>query len=228
MSNISNLTYETLLAYVLPAAIVELLFLPLLSDRLNLQWDNASAGYLVLGFISLSIVVGLVFNMWGTVVTTKIIDLQRRKRNLILFGESDKPTILFEYLKTLYPNAKGQNDKIDLVYAIFNFHVAEHIYARRNWDWYFYQSSRNIFATCPFSITGLILLAIQYTWSITTIIGVFLATIVILILVYNFMVRQLEVYYGFYAAVVLGYLLGQLPQTNDRRQPIVAKKKDSL
>ena len=212
MSNIASLTYETLLAYVLPAAIVELLFLPFLSDRLNLRWDIDSAGYLVLGFIGLSVVVGLAFNMWGTVVTTKLVDFQQKKRNLIFFGDSGKPSVLLKYLEALYPDAKEQDDKVELVYAIFNSYVVEHVYARRNWDWYFYQSSRNILTTCPFSIAGLVLLAIRDTWPSALIVGVFVATIVILAVLYSFMVRQLEIYYGFYVSVVLGHLLKQSAQ----------------
>jgi hypothetical protein len=41
------------------------------------------------------------------------------------------------------------------------------------------------------------------------------------------MLRQLEIYYGYYAAVVLGHLLDQLPKSNGKRKPIAAKKKDN-
>lgn len=210
MSNIASLTYETLLAYVLPAAIVELLFLPLLYDRLNLRWDTDSAGYLVLGFIGLSVSVGLLLNMWGTVLTI-LSRIQQRKRNLILFGKSDKPSFLFQRMQALYPNT-AEPQKVELVYAIFNSHVPEHIYARRNWDWSFYQASRNILTASPLSITALVLLAIRDTWPGTLIASVFVATIVILAVLYFFTLRQLEIYYGFYANVVLGHLLEQSAQ----------------
>ena len=121
-----------------------------------------------------------------------------------------------EQLETLYPEKiKNRQDKVkvqidvyvEYVYAIFNSHVVEHVYARRNWDWYFYQSSRTILTTCPFSIAGLVLLAIRDTWPSALIAGVFVTTMVILAVLYFFMVRQLEIYYGFYVSVVLGHLL---------------------
>jgi hypothetical protein len=219
MNNIASLTYETLLAYVLPAAIVELLFLPLLNDpllkgRLGLSWAPASAGYIVLGFIGLSVFVGFLFNIWSTVVTT-VTGWQQRNRNRILFGKSDRPSVLFECMKVLYPKTNEQA-KVDLVYAIFNSHVPEHVYARRNWDWSFYQASRNILATSPLSITALVLLAVRDAWPGTLIIGVFVAAILVLAAVYFFMLRQLEIYYGFYAHVVLGHLLEQSAQDVSR------------
>jgi hypothetical protein len=217
MPNIATLTYGTLLAYVMPASIVALAFLPFYCDWLKRQWCPNLAGFFVLVFIGVSILVGFLINALATVVS---IDLQQKARDLIFFWEyerpslrkliflfrrkSDGPSVLSELMEELYPEYKCEQEKVKLVYAIFNFHVREYIYARRNWDWYFYQASRNTLMASFVSIFAPILAGFRPTWywAYTTV-GLVL-TIVVL---YLFALRQLEIYYGFYANVVLGHLL---------------------
>jgi len=213
MDGFTSVTYETLLAYVLPASIVEILILPFISSMIP-KWDKDTAVYLVLGFLGISIVIGLLINAFGTAITTtKIFDLQKKWRNVILFGKPKKPSVLSiyldKYLKKVSPD-KEYNDlseRAEFVYAIFNVKVSEHIYSRRNWDWYFYQSSRNILISSPVTIILFIILSNQNHWLSSYVILTLLILIFCFWVIYKFMRRQLEIYYGYYASVVLGYLL---------------------
>jgi len=257
MPNIATLTYGTLLAYVMPACIVALAFLPFYYDWLKCQWRPDLAGFFVLVFIGVSILVGFLINALATVVTAlprlqwswlqrkkikwivNLFKLQEIYRNIILFGKPHKgePSVLFkemeilypfEKLETLYPekikNRQDKGDKIkvqidvyaEYVYAIFNTHVREHVYARRNWDWYFYQASRNMLMASLLSIFAPILTGFRPTWSWTCIVVGLVLTIIIIALCL-LALRQLEIYYGFYANVVLGHLLkqGQQVHVND-------------
>jgi hypothetical protein len=212
MDGFTSVTYETLLAYVLPASIVEILILLLISSKIP-GWDKDTTVYLILGFLGISIVIGLLINAFGTALTTKIFGLQKKWRNEILFGKPKKPSVLSiyldKYLKKVSPD-KEYNDlseRAEFVYAIFNVKVSEHIYSRRNWDWYFYQSSRNILISSPITIILFIILSFQKQWLASYVILTLLVLFVCFWVIYLFMRRQLDIYYGYYASVVLGYLL---------------------
>ena len=76
MSNIASLTNEVLLAYVLPAALVELSFLLFIQNRWDLQWD-LSAPTSLLGFLGLSVAVGFLIDALGHLLVR---EWQRRER----------------------------------------------------------------------------------------------------------------------------------------------------
>src|SRR3990172_9796406 len=102
MSNIASLTNEVLLAYVLPAAIVELSFLLFIQNRWNLQWDLGAPSS-ILGLLGLSVALGFLIDALGHLLVR---EWQRRERNLVLFGKPRRRTVLFQYMELLYPNTK--------------------------------------------------------------------------------------------------------------------------
>jgi hypothetical protein len=216
--NISNLTFETLIVYIMPAAIVELLLLPLIGPLIgnSMKWYTDSTLYSVLGFLGLSIVLGLFIDMFSVAVSS---NFQRKKRDTIFFGNQEKDNqekdnLLSYRLEKLYPESKSKDEKVKLIYAIFNIHVQEHIYARRNYDWYFYQASRNTIASFFLYFIALACLAcwlaIGNNLTIYLIICIsVIAIIVLLPILYSFMISQLNIYYGYYVSVTLGYLLEQ-------------------
>ena len=81
MSNIASLTNEVLLAYVLPAAIVELSFLLFIQNRWNLQWD-LSAPSSILGFLGLSVAVGFLLDALGHLLVR---EWQRREKPCLVW-----------------------------------------------------------------------------------------------------------------------------------------------
>jgi hypothetical protein len=202
--SIANITFETLLAYVVPAAILESLFVPLIANRI--MWDSQVGLYFIIGFLGISVILGLLLDMWSVTVSTRLIRWQQNRRGEILFGKPDKRNTLFKYLETLYPNT-SEKDKTSFIYAVFNNHVTEHIYSRRNYDWYFFQASRNTLTSFPFCLIALILLGNKYSWSLSIILAVGLVVIILILTIYIFMQSQLEIYYGYYVNVTLGYLL---------------------
>lgn len=205
MSNILSFTYVTFLAYIMPASI----FLYLLHCCLDIEYGVDSKEFIVICFIALSVLVGFLFNALSTVVTSELFKTQQKRRDSIFFGRKGKRTTLYTLIDDSLPDEKT---KIEYVYAIFNSHVPEHIYERRNWDWYFYQSSRNLLITSPFSISTLVWLAIRDTWPVAQWLTVFLSVLLILVILYFFASRQLGIYYGFYANTVVGYLLECRPE----------------
>jgi len=216
MSNFASLTNEVLLAYVLPAAIVELSFLRFIQNRWNLQWD-LSAPSSILGFLGLSVAVGFLIDALGHLLVR---EWQRRERNLVLFGKPDSRTVLFQYMELVYPNTKKADveDKASLMYAIFNSHVSVHVYARRNWDWTFHETSRNLLISSPLTTIGLMLSASTWSVLLVTLIPISVALIDYFVL-YKSMKWSLGTYYSYYASVVLGYLLDKSAQAPGPLQP---------
>jgi len=209
MSNIASLTNEVLLAYVLPAAIVELSFLQFIQNRWNFQWDLSTPSS-ILGFLGLSVAVGFLIDALGHLLVR---EWQGGERNIVLFGKPDSRTVLFQYMELLYPNTKKADveDKVNLVYAIFNSHVSVHIYARRNWDWTFHETSRNLLISSPLTTIGLMLSASAWSVLLVTLIPISVALIDYFVL-YKSMKWSLGEYYGYYASVVLGHLLEKSAQ----------------
>ena len=209
MSNIASLTNEVLLAYVLPAAIVELSFVQFIQNRWNFQWDLSTPSS-ILGFLGLSVAVGFLIDALGHLLVR---EWQRGERNIVLFGKPDSRTVLFQYMELLYPNTKKADveDKVNLVYAIFNSHVSVHIYARRNWDWTFHETSRNLLISSPLTTIGLMLSASTWSVLLVTLIPISVALIDYFVL-YKSMKWSLGTYYGYYASVVLGNLLDKSAQ----------------
>jgi hypothetical protein len=201
-------TSMKLLAYV-PAAIVELSFLQFIQNRWDLQWD-LSAPASLLGFLGLSVAVGFLIDAVGHLLVR---EWQRRERNLVLFGQPDSRSVLFQYMELLYPNTKNADveDKVDLVNAIFNSHVSVHVYARRNWDWTFHETSRNLLISSPLTAIGLMLSASTWSVLLVTLIPIGVALIDYFVL-YKSMKWSLGTYYDYYASVVLGNLLDKSAQ----------------
>jgi hypothetical protein len=209
MSNIASLTNEVLFAYVLPAAVVQLSFLPFIQSRWNLHWDFSVPSSLF-GFLGLSAAVGFLIDAMGHLLVR---EWQRSERNIALFGKPESRSVLFQYLELLYPNTRKADleHKVDLVYAIFNSHVPVHIYARRNWDWTFHETTRNLLISSPLTTIGLILSA--STWSVlqVTLIPISVALIDYFVL-YKSMKWSLGTYYAYHASVALGRLLDRSDQ----------------
>jgi hypothetical protein len=217
MEGLSELAYDLLLAYGLPGAITVLIYGALLSNRLALRWDLNSAFWEVLGFVVISIVVGLLLDMISAATVSKIWRFQQKRRDGILFGVKEKRTLLWKRMNEIYPDT-DEGERAQLVYAIFNAHVQQHIYSRRNWDWFFFMASRSIFVTSYIPLIGLALLAWQQAWQIGwNVLAAGTATL-ILFVVYHFMMRQLEIYYGYYANVALGHLLHSENLVGDNHQ----------
>ena len=203
--NISNLTFETLIVYVMPGAIVFLL-----SISNILEWHPDLTLYTLLGFCGISIVVGLLINMVSVLIFSKLLNFQQKQRDTIFFGKPEAKTPLLDRLEKLYPDSTSE-EKVKLIYAMFNIHVKEHIYARRNYDWYFYQTSRNTLTSLPLCLMAL-MWGVDYGWSIVCIgsIGAYVSIVALIGRVLHlFMIKQLEIYYGYYVSVTLGHLLEQ-------------------
>jgi hypothetical protein len=163
-----------------------------------------------LGFLGLSVAVGFLLDALGHLLVR---EWQRRERNLVLFGKPDSRTVLFQYMELLYPNTKKADveDKVELVYAIFNSHVSVHVYARRNWDWTFHETSRNLLISSPLTTIGLMLSASTWSVLLVTLIPISVALIDYFVL-YKSMKWSLGAYYGYHASVVLGHLLDKSAQ----------------
>ena len=221
MSNIASLTYEVLLAYILPGAIVQLSYLVFIQKLWNLQWDLSSPSFL-LGFLGLSVAVGFLIDSLGHVLMN---EWQRSRRNLVWFGKPTSRSVLFHYMQTLYPsrNEKDVEDletKVELIYAIFNSHVSEHVYARRNWEWTFHEASRNLLISSPLTTIGFMLSGRTWSVFLTVLISVSLIDYFIL---YKYMKWSLSTYYGYYASVVLGKLLEKSSESPSAVQSLVDK-----
>ena len=158
----------------------------------------------------MSVALGFLIDALGHLLVR---EWQRRERNLVLFGKPDSRTVLFQYMELVYPNTKKADveDKANLVYAIFNSHVSVHVYARRNWDWTFHETSRNLLISSPLTTTGLMLSASTWSVLLVTVIPISAALIDYFVL-YKSMKWSLGAYYGYHASVVLGHLLDKSAQ----------------
>lgn len=230
MSNLASVAYEVLLAYVMPGAVVQLPFW--LFARVNLEMEQAdinTTGY-VLVFFGFSIVLGFVINALATVVCTSELVEDRKRlqllsqnvmRKQILFKDDQgKETLLRKQLKEpMEPFGPiiGDEKRIQFVNAVFYAQVPEYVYARRNWDWYVYQSSRNLLFSLVLFWPLLLIIALSdvlsggtSTWSWNGFaLGIVVAfgTILVMVILSLFSRRQLENYYGYYRDVALGYWL---------------------
>jgi len=204
--NIASLTYETILAYVLPAIIVELPLLPYLRNYMKLDLNLSSVNS-VLGFAALTLALGLLIDMLSHVIWDDWSKWQRRIQRLIYFGCPDNPSLLLQLIDTALPNTSEQ-DKVKLVDGIFNFQASQHVYARRNWDWTFHEATRNVVIASFFAVIGIILLAIQGTSPLPRIPIPILIVLIAIIdaFLYRYMKWSLTIYYSYNVNIALGYL----------------------
>jgi hypothetical protein len=213
MDTLSDLAYEMLLAYGVPGGLSLIPYLIYLSKVHGIRWDLDLVGQYALSFAVLSVIAGLLLDMIAVAVTTKVWRFQQDKRNNIFFGSKGKRKLLWRLIADRYPNETRDDDSDDdraaLVYAIFNDCVSEYVFSRRNYDWYFAMFSRNIVVTYLIPSVGLGLVAHAFAWPIAWVGLALLIAGGLFAVLRLFMFRQIEIYYGYYANVVLGHLLKQ-------------------
>ncbi len=200
---IENLTFETLVAYILPAFLLESVWVPIISPIISVPFQLGTLSWMLYGLV-VTVLVGIIINALSTVFMS---GLASKERNLVFFGAHGNPSLLKREIVIHYANVPEESH-IDLVYALFNKHVCEHVYGRRNYDWYFYMASRNLVVMSPLFLVGLLVRTF-----ITDAIPLFPAIVSMILTagvswgLFCFMLTEVRTYYQYYANVALGTML---------------------
>lgn len=214
---IENLTFETLVAYILPAFLLGSIYLPILDHYGIIDRGFTSISEILL-VVVLTILVGILVNMASTVFLSGFVS---KSRDFVFYGTDENPSLLTKKMEEYYPHVSDE-EWTPIIYALFSRHVQGHVYTRRNYDWYFFMASRNLLVAFLILIPGLIWHAYAVkSWPVELTVIILLLSAGMIAVLLVFMKKALAVYYGYYVSIALGELLERpVPSMQERESEI--------